>query len=171
MSGRGPERQIGLDSQADPGAGGLLAGATLLLAGWLVPLSVNLLVDLLSQSGLQAMEPATAPGLGEIMARVMSWGCLAASAVSLAATLAERSPLRSRWWLVGVPAIYAGLIASLHLALGTSFLEFRDADAGPSGTLPALALLTTALLIMAAAMRYGRGAGGGTSDTAAPRPS
>jgi len=150
------------------GAVCVAAGATLLLAGWLVPASTGLVVDVLSRSlgdtpgggaALQALKSAPGPAPSEIVLRVLSWACLAAGAVSFAAAAAKRSAPQSHWWLAGVPAMYAALVASLHLAMGPSFLEFRTVgDDGPRGVGPALVLLTTATLVMVAAMRY---AGGG----------
>jgi hypothetical protein len=135
-----------------------LAVASLVLAGWLVPLARYGVNDVLRQSlgspvpdVEHALPPPSAVGF-----HVTSWAWLAAAVVTFAAKLARWSPLRSRWWLAAVPAIYAAFLPSLQFAIGTSFLVFRDAGAKPESTAQAFALWATAALVMAAAAAYRR---------------
>jgi hypothetical protein len=143
------------------GAACFLALAMLVLAGWLVPLSSDLANDLLRQSMLEAQRDFPAPEVSlapsTVVLHVTSWGWLVAATVTFAAKLAKWSPLRSRWWLAGVPAIYATLIASLHFVIGTSFLVFRTSEAEAESTPQALALWIAAALIMTVAAAYRRG--------------
>jgi hypothetical protein len=142
------------------GAACFLAVASLVLAGWLVPLSSDLVNGLLRQSlGRMLDAPApehSLPPPSAVVLHVMSWGWLAAAAATFAAKLAKRSPLRSRWWLAGVPAIYVALIPSLQFAIGTSFLVFRTSEAEVESTGQALALCAAAALMMTVAVAYRR---------------
>jgi hypothetical protein len=79
--------------------------------------------------------------------------------VIFATKLARWTPLRSRWWLVGVPALYAAFLASVQFAIGTSFLVFRTAGAEVETTAQALALWGTAAALMVAASAYRSDAG------------
>ena len=72
-----------------------------------------------------------------------------------------------------VPAIYAALIVSLQFAIGTSFLVFRTLEASSEvpveSTAQALALWTTAALIMTVAVAYRGEAAQTTNGPMSPR--
>jgi hypothetical protein len=144
------------------GAACLLAVASLVLAGWLVPLSSDRVNDLLDQS-LRPMPPdlQDSPPLADSLPlpsamrlHMTSWAWLFAAVVIFASKLARWAPLRSRWWLTGVPALYAAFLASLQFAIGTSFLVFHTAGTEVETPAQALALWGTAAALMVAAAAY-----------------
>jgi hypothetical protein len=141
------------------GTGCFLVIVTLALAGWLVPLSSELFNNVLRQTlGSVALDPAAAPPLShsEGMLAVTGWASLAGAAAICAALVAKRAPLMSRWWLAGVPAIYAALTAVFTVVLGASFLVFRAVGDPPEGFSPGIAAWTTAALVMAVSKMYRR---------------
>jgi hypothetical protein len=146
------------------GAACFVAFALLILAGWLVPLSSGVVNQLLFGSfgpipGGEIRRPVPSDSISSIAAvlHVMSWGFLGAATVTFAAKLARRSPLWNRWWLAGVPLIYAAFIPTLQLAIGTSFISFRTAQDAIETPGQALALWITAAILMILGVAYGRG--------------
>jgi len=149
-------------ARAVPTAGSacFLALVALALAGWLVPHSSELVNDLLRQLLGATIEPEPDAyarlSLAESALAVSGWTCLSGATAICAASVARRSPLRSRWWLAGVPAIYAALTPLFTFAIGSSFIVFRSAGDPPEGFRPGLAGLTTAAVVMTLATTYGR---------------
>jgi hypothetical protein len=145
--------------RAAPGAGAacFLAVATLLLAGWIVPASSDLTLGLLQSMG-SLLTTDSAPRLSpaEAALAVTGWAVVAGASALCAAAVAARGPLRSRWWLAGVPAIYAALVPVFTMTIGSSFLVFRGPADPPEGFAPGLAAWTTAALLVAAATTYRR---------------
>jgi hypothetical protein len=141
------------------GSACFLALATLALAGWLVPLSVDLMNTFVYQS-FEALTPesdlSSHLSRGQAVLAVTGWAGLAGASAICAAAVARRSPLRSRWWLAAVPAIYLALIPGFTLAIGTSFIVLRSAGDPPLGFRPGVAAWTTTALAMTAAMIFGR---------------
>jgi hypothetical protein len=132
---------------------------TLVLAGWLVPFSSDLLnATLRSPAGPSGPESDLSSRLtpSQIALAVTGWSSLVGATAICAAAVARRSPLVSRWWLAGVPAIYAALIPVFTFTIGTSFLVFRSAGDPPEGFGPGIAAWTTTALLMAVALTYGR---------------
>ncbi len=147
-------------SRAVPTAGTacFLAVVVLALAGWLVPLSSDVLNDIIRRSLDGTIGSDYPPPLsrGEAVLAVTGWASLAGATAMCAAMVARRSPLRSRWWLAGVPAIYLALIPLFTYTIGTSFLVFRSAGDPSVGFRPGIAAWTTATALMAVAMARGR---------------
>jgi hypothetical protein len=149
-------------SRAMPTAGTacVLAAVVLALAGWLVPLSSDVLNDVLRPSlVLDATIGSDYPpplSRSEALLAVTGWACLAGATAICAAMVARRSPIRNRWWLAGVPAIYVALIPVFTYTIGTSFLVFQSAGDPSVGFRPGIAAWTTSALLMTAAMTYGR---------------
>ena len=84
------------------------------------------------------------------------WASLAGATGISAAMVARRSPLRSRLWLAGVPAIYVALIPLFTYTIGTSFLVFQSAGDPSVGFRPGIAAWTTAAFLITVAMTFGR---------------
>lgn len=150
-------------SRAVPTAGTacFLALVTFALAGWLVPFASDLLNGLLRDSldgAPPASDMASHLSFGQIALAVTGWTALAGTSAICAAMVARRAPLVSRWWLVGVPAIYIALVPVFTFAIGTSFIVFRSVGDPPEGFRPGIAAWTTAAALMTVAMTYGRGA-------------
>jgi hypothetical protein len=147
-------------SRAVPTAGTacFLAVAVLALAGWLVPLSSDFLNDVLRGSlDVTIDRDYPAPlSRSEALLAVTGWAALAGATAVCAAMVARRSPLRSRWWLAGVPAIYVALIPLFTYTIGTSFLVFQSAGDPSVGFRPGIAAWTTAALLMSVASSCGR---------------
>jgi hypothetical protein len=169
-------------SRAAPTAGTacFLALVTLALAGWLGPLSGELMNGIIRQALVDTIaqdpDPASRLSFSEAALAVTGWACLAGATAICAAMVAKRSPLQSRWWLAAVPAIYAALIPAFTFAIGTSFIVFRTAGDPPEGFRPGIASWTTAALLMAVALMYGTGSGRAASalsheDPGRPRSS
>jgi hypothetical protein len=140
------------------GAACLVAIVVLALAGWLVPLSSDLLNDVLRRSldvpiGLNSPPPLSR---SEALLAVTGWASLAGATAICAAMVARRFPLGSRWWLAGVPAIYLALIPLFTYTIGSSFLVFQSAGDPSVGFKPGIASWTTAALLMTVAMTCGR---------------
>ena len=147
-------------SRAVPTAGTacFVAVVVLALAGWLVPLSSDLLQDVLRRSLDVAIGLDYPPPLSrsEALLAVTGWACLAGATAICGAMVARRFPLRSRWWLAGVPANYVALIPLFTYTIGTSFLVFQSAGDPSVGFRPGIAAWTTAALLMTVAMTCGR---------------
>jgi hypothetical protein len=146
-------------ARAVPSAGTaiFLALVMLGLAGWLVPATSNLANEILRQSlrtlrdtplPSGAISPATA------VLHVTSWSLLVGATVTFAVKLARHSPLQGRWWLAGVPALYAALVSTPQFLIGTSFLTFRSADNPIETPRQALALWITAAMLLVLAVAY-----------------
>ena len=139
-------------SRAMPNTGtaGFLAIAVLALAGWLVPLSGDVISEALlpvgDLTGASDFPPPLSPR--EALLAVTGWAGLAGATALCAGMVARRSPLVSRWWLAGVPAIYLALIPLFTYTIGTSFLVFQSAGDPSVGFRPGIAAWTTAALLM-----------------------
>jgi hypothetical protein len=163
-------------SRALPTAGTacLLTFAVLILAGWLVPLSGDVLQDFLRQSvvGEQPLLgdiPYPPPvSRAEALLAVTGWAAVVGATAICAAMMARRSPLESRWWLAGVPVIYLALIPVFQYTIGSSFLVFLSAGDPPVGFRPGIAAWTTAAVLMAGALPGGLTAGQERSDYGVP---
>jgi hypothetical protein len=134
-----------------------LAILTLLLSGWIVPLTVNMLNDIIRHSGdFIGNGPPPPPVLSrsQIVLAVTGWASLAGTSAILASVVANRSPLLSRWWLLAVPVIYLLLIPLFEFTIGSSFVTVGEAPS--SWFAPGIASWTTASVIMLVALIYGR---------------
>jgi len=79
---------------------------------------------------------------------VTGWAAVTGASALCAAMIAKRSPLRSRWWLAGVPVLYLALIPVFTYTIGSSFLVFHSAGDPPVGFRPGIAGWTTAALLV-----------------------
>jgi hypothetical protein len=130
---------------------------TLLLSGWVVPLTVDMANDIIRQTVVMSdldFPPRPVMPRGAIALAVTGWASLAGTSAILASVVANRSPLRSRWWLLAVPAIYLLLIPLFEYTIGSSFVTVGEAPS--SWFTPGIASWTTASVIMLVALIYGR---------------
>lgn len=134
-----------------------LAILTALLSGWIVPFTVNMANDIMRHSEVLIDTDYTPPFVmtrSAIALAVTGWASLAGASAILASVVANRFPLRSRWWLLAVPVIYLALIPIFEYTIGSSFLTVGAPP--PSAFTPGIASWTTALMILIVALSYGR---------------
>ena len=111
------------------GAALVAAMVAAVLTGWLLPLSSEWVVeatDRLLRSLAPPNELPLRPPLGPVPWSpwaVAGQACLAGASMTLAAVLANRTVLRSRWWVVGIPIGYMLAFAVSRMAIGVFFLE------------------------------------------------
>jgi hypothetical protein len=150
-------------SQSVPTAGAaiVVGVATLAMGVWMVPMGSEFFGNVL-RDGLE-LGNAGPPTRGRpAVMPVTGRAALTGAAALLAVVVARRSPLESRWWLVGVPMCYwVGFTVLYFFVFGLPLLLlFHIGDTNPLGT--QLATWTAASLTVAAALtlmrRTGRGA-------------
>jgi hypothetical protein len=134
-----------------------LAILTLLLSGWVVPFTVDMANDIIRHSEVMIdmdYPPPLVMTRSAIALAVTGWASLAGTSPILASVVANRFPLRTRWWLLAVPVIYLALIPLFEYTVGSSFLTVGEPPS--SAFSPGIASWTTALMILIVALSYGR---------------
>jgi len=123
------------------GAAAVLGILASVLVGWVTPFGSDVFNEFVRSSGAfpNAPPPLPPPTKIEAVLGTAGWTCFTGTVAILAATLAKRSPLESRWWLVA-PAIYAVLMQRLALQ---------------GAIVHGLTLLTTSAVLMGLSMIYG----------------